>query len=399
MGIGNTELSCFGVAHGELLLKVMTPSSVICLSVTEVCDCAGELQVELVAFSTTTGATASHSLEFSLQALESKLLLTLPSSPLATESSAFRGCKLTSSLQDSEYFVHLTAVIRGQNLGGMTVPSEGFSTHAHTPVGATHDMPDGLTAHVLEAMTHGVTSGTGQPGISDSSDSSNRVVPFSEFGKMQQKLSTVWRYIINSVWGIRSSACLYLCSQLQKMLSCDCYSGADACVPVMRYLCVGDSSAAHDSGAALGVSSERGLRYNGFVDHIAVSNRAYLEGLIECPDSQVLDDLASEPKTSVAAAFLTELKDAHIVPEPVIAGSDFRLVSPYMVQFVVSSKHIAPHVALETGLAGRFSDNNFLLTPRQPRTVAFLSDHPVECTNTLSTNLSFLSLKDTRLKL
>ena len=374
----------------------MTPSSVICLSVTEVCDCAGELQVELVAFSTTTGATASHSLEFSLQALESKLLLTLPSSPLATESSAFRGCKLTSSLQDSEYFVHLTAVIKGHSLGGKTVPSEGFGTHAHTAVGAIHDVPDGLTASVSEAMTNEVNNGTGQPGTGDSS---NRDVPFSEFGKMQQKLSTVWRYIINSVWGIRSSACLYLCSQLQKMLSCDCYSGADACVPVMRYLCVGDSSAAHDSGAALGVSSERGLRYNGFVDHIAVSNRAYLEGLKECPNSQVLDDLASEPTSSEAAVYLTELKDARIAREPVIAGSDFKLVSPYMVQFVISSKHIAPHVALETGLAGRFSDNNFLLTPWQPRTVAFLSDHSVECTNTLSTNLSFLSLTDTRLRL
>lgn len=366
------------------------------MSVTEVCDCAGELQVDLVAFSTTTGATASHSQEFSLQALESKLVLTLPSSPLATESSAFRGCKLTSSLQDSDYFVHLTAVIRDQNLGGMTVPSEGLDTHAHTAVGAIHDVPDGLTAHVSDAVTNGVTNGTGQPGTSDSS---NRDVPFSEFGKMQQKLSSVWRYIINSVWGIRSSASLYLCSRLQKLLSCHSYSAADACVPVMRYLCCGDSSAAHDSGAALGVSSERGLCYNGFVDHIAVSNRVYLEGLIECPNSQLLDDLASEPQTSVAAVFLTELKDARIAPEPDIVGSDFKLVSPYMVQFVVSSKHIAPHVALETGLAGRFSDNNFLLTPWQPRKVAFLSDHPVECTNTLSTNLSFLSLKDTRLKL
>lgn len=352
--------------------------------------------MDLMAFSSTAGPTASYSQEFSLQALESKLVLTLPSSPIATKSSVFRGCKLTSSLQDSEYFVHLTAVIRGQNLGGMTVPGEGFGIHAHMAVGATHDVPDGLTAHVSEAMTNGVTNGIGQTGVSNSS---NRVVPFSEFGKMQQKLSTVWRYIINSVWGIRSSASLYLCSQLQKLLSCDCYSGADACVPVMRSLCVGDSSAAHDSGAALGVSSERGLCYNGFVDHIAVSNRVYLEGLIQCPISQVLDDLASEPKTSVAAVFLTELKDAHIVPEPLIAGSDFKLVSPYMVQFVVSSKHIAPHVALETGLAGRFSDNNFLLTPWQPRTVAFLSDHSVECTSTLSTNLSFLSLTDTRLKL
>ncbi len=121
--------------------------------------------------------------------------------------------------------------------------------------------------------------------------------------------------------------------------------------------------------------------------------------MTQCPHAQVLNDFASVPTSLEAVVFLAEFKESHVVPAPNITASNFQLLSPHLIQFSVSSDTVAPYVAMETALPGRFSDNNFILTPWQPRTVAFASDQALECASVLASSLLFLSLVDTALNL
>ena len=69
--------------------------------------------------------------------------------------------------------------------------------------------------------------------------------------------------------------------------------------------------------------------------------------------------------------WLTEPKDAAINPRPHLTASDFVQVSPSTVSFKLSSKGVAPYVALDTSFDGVFDDNNLLMVPWEPRTLTF----------------------------
>jgi len=69
--------------------------------------------------------------------------------------------------------------------------------------------------------------------------------------------------------------------------------------------------------------------------------------------------------------WLTEPKDAAINPRPRLTATDFVQVSPSSVSFKLSSKGVAPYVALDTSFDGTFDDNNLLVVPWEPRTLTF----------------------------
>ena len=125
----------------------------------------------------------------------------------------------------------------------------------------------------------------------------------------------------------------------------------------------------------------------------------FLKGVVQCPDPTVLDGLAAVPTTSEALTFMTEFKDAHVVSMPNITVTALQLLSTHVVQFVLASDRVAPYVAIETELIGRFSDNNLLLLPWQPRKVAFISARPLTTADELASSLSLFSLSDTTLQL
>ena len=144
---------------------------------------------------------------------------------------------------------------------------------------------------------------------------------------------------------------------------------------------------------------ESSLNLTNLIQNLAASNRAFFNGLIELPDTAVLDDLAATPTKSETVIFYAGLKELRVVSELDITAADFKLLSPVMIQFQVCSSHVAPYVAIESCLPGLFSDNNFLLKPWHPKTLAFLSDQRLNSTKPFSNCLSFLSLTDTALVL
>ena len=95
----------------------------------------------------------------------------------------------------------------------------------------------------------------------------------------------------------------------------------------------------------------------------------------------------------------SELKDKQVNSSPCICAKGFRLLSPFMSEFVVTSTAVALYVAIDTVVEGKFSDNNFVLLPWDPKTVAFLYDHSVTSTNELEHSMTFLSLADTTMQL
>lgn len=117
------------------------------------------------------------------------------------------------------------------------------------------------------------------------------------------------------------------------------------------------------------------------------------------PDPSVLDALALVPRTSELLMLSTELKDKQVVGNPCICAGNFRMLSPFMSEFVVTSTAVALHVAIDTEVKGRFSDNNFVLLPWEPKVVAFLYDHSPASADELEHSMMFLSLADTHVQL
>ena len=131
----------------------------------------------------------------------------------------------------------------------------------------------------------------------------------------------------------------------------------------------------------------------------AAPNRKFLQQLHDKPHPTVLDALSSMPKTSELVILHSELKDKQVVSSLHICVKGFRLLSPVMAEFVVTSTAVALNVAVDTVAQGRFSDNNFMLLPWEPRVVAFLYDHSVLSTHELQYTMTFLSLADTVLNM
>lgn len=94
--------------------------------------------------------------------------------------------------------------------------------------------------------------------------------------------------------------------------------------------------------------------------------------------------------------WLTEPKDAAINPRPKLTATDFVQVSPNTVSFKLSSKGVAPYVALDTSFDGVFDDNNLLMVPWEPRTLTFTgrSGAAVDAA-AFAKSLGVLSLADT----
>jgi hypothetical protein len=94
--------------------------------------------------------------------------------------------------------------------------------------------------------------------------------------------------------------------------------------------------------------------------------------------------------------WLTEPKDAAINPRPKLTATEFVQVNPSTVSFKLSSKGVAPYVALDTSFDGTFDDNNLLLVPWEPRTLTFTgrSGAAVDAA-AFSKSLGVLSLADT----
>ena len=139
--------------------------------------------------------------------------------------------------------------------------------------------------------------------------------------------------------------------------------------------------------------------HEGMVNQSAAPNRQFLQQLRDVPHPTVLDALSSMPKTSDLVMLQSEMRNKQVVTNPHICVNSFRLLSPLMAEFVVTSTAVALYVAVDTVVEGRFSDNNFMLLPWEPKVVAFLYDHSVVSTHELKDSITFLSLADTNVQL
>lgn len=81
------------------------------------------------------------------------------------------------------------------------------------------------------------------------------------------------------------------------------------------------------------------------------------------------------------------------MPKAALKLSELKVVSPSEISFVLSTDRVAPHVFLETPLAGRFSDNGFVLLPGRPVTLSFYNWQATSPSELLA-QLSVRSLKD-----
>lgn len=135
------------------------------------------------------------------------------------------------------------------------------------------------------------------------------------------------------------------------------------------------------------------------VNELAAPNRRFAQGLQHMPHPTVLDALARVPRTSGLLILYTELKDKQVVSDPCICAGNFRMLSPFMSEFIVTSTAVALHVAIDTEVEGRFSDNNFILLPWEPKVVAFLYDHSTASADELEHSMMILSLVDTNVQL
>ena len=294
---------------------------------------AGVLTLEIISFSSSSGPESLHQEEFSLNALESKLLEVKQLDQLGVFSSS------ASQDQRPHYFLHIAADIK-------------YKTASDTKI-------DGVSC---PAETTGCKTQIGYRCKSDGSFHAPNSGQWSVVRLLYFSQALVQRIAISAAWGIA------------------------------ELLTSGNASLE-------GTATKHCLSGNSLVHQVAVPNRAFLKGSLQCAHPKVIDDLAPLPLTSEAVVFFTEFKDAHVWPTPNITATDFRHVSPHMIQFIVSSCHVAPYVAIESALSGRFSKNNFLLTPWQPRSIAFLSQHPLLSTKSLARSLTFLSLVDTAMQL
>jgi len=342
--------------------------------------------VDLVAFDAISRPEVSHSQEFSLQALESKEITLQCRDPLLQSFFAPSSLAASNSLKHAQHFIHLTAAIKHSS----KAPEE--SIQVDLPDATPDDMLQdsvgaGMIDDAIDDITDAVTGNKHQTGQRNSKTS------FLQSGFLG--VIRLWQHLAIHAQQVLSSAMRRICSQVNCTAAADCVSVSGTSLQFLRYFCT--SRVANPFAKVQTLKHD--LCEDEFLCHVAVPNRVYLEGVTQCPHAQVLDDFASVPTNLEAVVFLTELKESHVVPAPNITGSDFQLLSPHLIQFSVSSSIVAPYVAIETALLGRFSDNNFILTPWQPRTVAFASDQALECASVLASSLSFLSLMDTALNL
>ena len=342
--------------------------------------------MDLVAFDAVSGPEASHSQEFSLQALESKKITLQCHNPLLLSFFAPSSVAASNSLKRSQHLIHLTAVIK------------------HSSKAQEESMNVDMPAVILDdVLRDSVGAGMIDDVFVDNTDAvtGNKRLAGQRYGNtsfLQSEIlgvTRLWQHLAVHVRQMVSSAMRQFCSCVNSTAAADGVSVAETSLPFLRHICTFNVA---DPLAQVQIL-KHDLCKDDFLCHVAVPNRVYLERVTQCPHAQVLDNFASVPTNLEAVVFLTEFKESHVVPAPNITGSDFQLLSPCLIQFSVSSDTVAPYVAIESALPGRFSDNNFILTPWEPRTVAFASDQALECANVLSSSLSFLSLMDTALDL
>ena len=109
---------------------------------------------------------------------------------------------------------------------------------------------------------------------------------------------------------------------------------------------------------------------------------------------QPADDLAAEPGLSSSQVFLTEFKDLNLPLQPEVQVSAAQLLNSHILQLELRCSSIALFVALDSHVTGRFSDNNILLLPWQPRTLAFLADAPLASADDFASSMHITSLAD-----
>ena len=342
--------------------------------------------MDLVGFDAVSGPEVSHSQHFSLQALESKEITLQGCNPLLLSFFAPASVAASNSLKRAKHFIHLTAAIKRSS----EAPQESMKVDLPDviPNDVLHDsVVAGVIENVNNDVTDAVTGNKRQAGQRNSNTSflQNRLWGVTRF----------WQHLAVHVQQMVSSVVQRCCSHINHNAAADRVSMAETSLPFLRHICT--------FNVAESLAQVQTLKHDLCEDdclcHVALPNRVYLEGMTQCPHAQVLDDFASVPTNLEAVVFLTEFKQSHVVPAPNFTASDFQLLSPHLTQFSVSSDTVAPYVAMETALPGRFSDNNFILTTWQPRTVAFASDQALECASVLASSLSFLSLTDTALNL
>ena len=110
--------------------------------------------------------------------------------------------------------------------------------------------------------------------------------------------------------------------------------------------------------------------------------------------AQPADDLAAEPESSSSQVFLTEFKDLQLPLQPEVQVSAAQLLNSNVVQFELRSSSVALFVALDSPVTGKFSDNNILLLPWQPRTLAFLAHVPLASADDFASSMHITSLAD-----
>ncbi len=342
--------------------------------------------MDLVAFDAVSEPEVSHSQEFTLQALESKQITLQCHGPLLQSFFAPSSVATSNSLKRSQHFIHLSAAIKRSS------EAQEESIQIDLPDVMLDDvLQNSVGAGVIDDVTNDVTDAV--TGVKRQIGQRNSNASFLQSGILG--VSRLWQHLAVHVQQTVSSAVRRYCSHVNSIAAADRVSVAENSLSFPRHICTFNVA---DPPAHVQIL-KHDLCEDDFLCYVAVPNRVYLERVTQCPHAQVLDDFASVPSNLEAVVFLTEFKESHVVPAPNITGSDFQLLSPHLIQFSVSSDTVAPYVAMETALPGRFSDNNFILTPWQPRTVAFASDQAVECASVLASSLSFLSLTDTTLNL
>ncbi|KAA6427867.1 MAG: beta-mannosidase [Trebouxia sp. A1-2] len=346
----------------------------------------GTLKVDLVAFDAVSGPEVFHSQEFSLQALESRKITLQCHSPLLLSFFSPSSVAASNSLKHSQHFVHLTAAIKHSS------EAQQESTIVDLPGVILDDvLRDSVRADLVDGVINNITdAATGNKRQTGRRNSNTSFLQSGILGVIR-----LWQYLGVHVQQIVASAVQRVCSHVNSTATADHVSKAETSLPFLRHTCAFNVAAPLAQEQTL----QHDLCEDDFLCHVAVPNRVYLEGVTQCPCAQVLNDFASVPTNLEAVVFLTELRESHVVPAPNITASDFQLLSAHLIQFSVSSDIVAPYVAMETALPGRFSDNNFILTPWQPRTVAFASDQALQYASVLASSLSFLSLTDTTLNL
>lgn len=94
------------------------------------------------------------------------------------------------------------------------------------------------------------------------------------------------------------------------------------------------------------------------------------------PEFKIQEANPSDSWLSEAVITLAPWKDVQF-QDPKVHGTNYRQEDNNIIKFMLVTTSVVSHVALESNLNGKFSDNVLLLLPWSPREIAFTSKDPI----------------------